>query len=142
MGLIEVSSRESRIHLRDFKTDDDPSTPQDNTLVSNKQHPSHIHTLDSDESDSIDLTCQEDTPSSPSNVSFLYVDPYDESLILKFRHYSFPSMVYYMQVLRRMEKTMYKDIVIKVVEEITNIIRRWMPQHHKSPNYHPILMHC
>ena len=100
MGLIEVSSRESRIHLRDFKTDDELSTAQDNTLVSNKQHPSHIHTLDSDESDSIDLTCQEDAPSSPSNVSFVYVDHYDESFILKFHHYSFPSMVYWFIICR------------------------------------------
>ena len=69
MGLLEVSGKASNTQTKGMTTNNVLSESQVKLVSTNNPHPSYLQTSDSDESDSIDLTCKEDAPSSPSNVA-------------------------------------------------------------------------
>ena len=68
MGLLEVSGDANCVKEKGIETSLLLLESQMDLPSSNKLTSSSLPSSDSDDSDSIDLTCKEDAPSSPSNI--------------------------------------------------------------------------
>ena len=67
MGLIEVSGNDTCVKEKETESNKLHLESQMDIESSKKLPSTSLPTSDSDDSDSIDLTCKEDAPSSPSN---------------------------------------------------------------------------
>ena len=68
MGLLEVSGNGNGVKEKETETNTLRLESENDLPSSKKPISSSLPTSDSDDSDSIDLTCKEDAPSSPSNI--------------------------------------------------------------------------
>ena len=67
MGLIEVSGNDTCVKEKEIESKKLQLESQMDNASSKKLISTSLPTSDSDDSDSIDLTCKEDAPSSTSN---------------------------------------------------------------------------